>query len=170
MGKTVVILALLICGTWSVARADSGSATLQRVFDAAARGILQQYGHTADARQRYAHQRQYRGPKKIPPGHMPPPGLCRGWIFGEPPGHQPPVGNCATVAATLPPGARLIYGGPARNSRLPSIFGERLPGDVLSRLPHWQGATPVVVGNDVVLIDTATRVILDVLRGAIHDN
>lgn len=34
---------------------------------------------------------------RIPPGHMPPPGLCRAWIVGRPPGHQPPSRTCARV-------------------------------------------------------------------------
>ena len=170
MRKIVAILFLAVVGLSPAARADSGTTTAEQVFTDLARSVLEQYGQTDQARELYANQRQYRGPKKIPPGHMPPPGLCRGWIFGEPPGHQPPVGDCDSVAASLPPGAQLIYGGPARNSRLPTIFGKSLPSDVRARLPRWDGADPVVVGDDVVLIDAATRVILDVLKGAIRDN
>lgn len=34
---------------------------------------------------------------RIPPGHMPPPGLCRAWVVDLPPGHQPPPRDCARV-------------------------------------------------------------------------
>lgn len=43
----------------------------------------------------------------IPPGHYPPPGMCRVWYPGRPPGQQPPVTNCAVV---VPPGAILVRG------------------------------------------------------------
>ncbi|MCA8906676.1 MAG: hypothetical protein KDA49_05080 [Rhodospirillaceae bacterium] len=43
----------------------------------------------------------------IPPGHYPPPGMCRVWYPGRPPGQQPPVSSCAVV---VPPGAVLVYG------------------------------------------------------------
>jgi hypothetical protein len=31
---------------------------------------------------------------RVPPGHMPPPGLCRAWYPGRPPGHQPRPERC----------------------------------------------------------------------------
>jgi surface antigen len=45
---------------------------------------------------------------KIPPGHLPPPGLCRVWHQGTPPGHQPPPGDCAALSRGVPPGACLV--------------------------------------------------------------
>lgn len=30
----------------------------------------------------------------VPPGHLPPPGLCRVWIEGRPPGQQPSPVSC----------------------------------------------------------------------------
>lgn len=63
----------------------------------------------------------------------------------------------------LPPGLQKHI---ARNGTLPPGLAKReLPPDLLSRLPrrpHGQGYR--VVGDDVVLIDTATRVILDVMK------
>lgn len=50
------------------------------------------------------------GMKKIPPGHMPPPGSCRIWYPNTPPGHQPPPGDCYTLSRNVPPGAWLIRG------------------------------------------------------------
>jgi hypothetical protein len=57
---------------------------------------------------------QGRGRKagKIPPGHLPPPGLCRVWHDGVPPGHQPPATSCADARyEAARSGGRLIYGG-----------------------------------------------------------
>jgi hypothetical protein len=46
----------------------------------------------------------------IPPGHYPPPGMCRIWYPGLPPGQQPPPGDCRTLQYQIPPGAVLVYG------------------------------------------------------------
>ena len=48
---------------------------------------------------------------QVPPGHLPPPGMCRVWYPDRPPGHQPPPGPCNVLAARLPRGAHLIRGG-----------------------------------------------------------
>lgn len=34
----------------------------------------------------------------IPPGHLPPPGMCRIWYPDRPPGHQSPPDDCAYLA------------------------------------------------------------------------
>ena len=47
----------------------------------------------------------------IPPGQMPPAGLCRVWIDGVPPGRQPRATDCATARAQAPANSRIIYGG-----------------------------------------------------------
>ncbi|HXH01700.1 MAG TPA: tetratricopeptide repeat protein [Candidatus Competibacteraceae bacterium] len=44
----------------------------------------------------------------VPPGHWPPPGLCRVWLPDRPPGHQPPPGDCHGLARQVPPGAWLL--------------------------------------------------------------
>lgn len=48
----------------------------------------------------------------IPPGHLPPAGLCRVWYDGVPPGRQPAATNCreAERRAARDRGARVIYG------------------------------------------------------------
>ena len=49
--------------------------------------------------------------KHIPPGQMPPAGMCRVWIDGVPPGQQPAPTDCQTAVATKPANARVIFGG-----------------------------------------------------------
>lgn len=51
-----------------------------------------------------------RSSSKVPPGHRPPPGMCRIWIDGVPPGRQPAPTDCATAERTRPANARVIYG------------------------------------------------------------
>lgn len=48
---------------------------------------------------------------RIPPGHLPPPGLCRVWYPGRPPGHQPPPTDCDSAYWYAPPGSYIVYGG-----------------------------------------------------------
>ena len=51
-----------------------------------------------------------RGKGKVPPGHMPPAGLCRVWYDGVPPGRQPRPTNCAEAERMAArDGARVIY-------------------------------------------------------------
>ena len=59
-------------------------------------------------------QQQGQGNRKsshIPPGQMPPAGMCRIWIDGVPPGQQPAPTDCQTAVATKPANARVIFGG-----------------------------------------------------------
>ena len=53
-----------------------------------------------------------RSTDRIPPGHLPPRGMCRVWIDGVPPGQQPPVTDCATAQrdAYGRANAHVIYG------------------------------------------------------------
>lgn len=52
-----------------------------------------------------------RGPGRIPPGHLPPPGECRVWHDGRPPGQQPPPTDCATARWQAErTGGRVVYG------------------------------------------------------------
>jgi hypothetical protein len=55
-------------------------------------------------------QSRDRGPDDVPPGHRPPPGLCRIWLNGVPPGQQPEPTDCATAVRERPAGARVIFG------------------------------------------------------------
>lgn len=51
-----------------------------------------------------------RGPTKVPPGHMPPAGMCRIWIDGVPPGRQPAPTDCATARRRAPRNSVVLYG------------------------------------------------------------
>jgi hypothetical protein len=46
----------------------------------------------------------------IPPGHLPPKGMCRVWIDGVPPGQQPPVTTCSAALANRVANSRVIFG------------------------------------------------------------
>lgn len=54
--------------------------------------------------------RDGRNSQGIPPGQMPPAGMCRIWIDGVPPGRQPAPTDCATAERNRPANARVIYG------------------------------------------------------------
>ena len=45
----------------------------------------------------------------VPPGHLPPPGMCRVWFPGRPPGHQPPPTHCGEARHEAPMGAWVLY-------------------------------------------------------------
>lgn len=47
---------------------------------------------------------------KIPPGQLPPKGMCRVWIDGVSPGLQPPITDCATAERNRVANSRVIYG------------------------------------------------------------
>ena len=53
----------------------------------------------------------------IPPGHRPPPGMCRIWIDGVPPGLQPAPTRCEDAVRHRPSNARVIYGSDSRDDR-----------------------------------------------------
>ncbi|HEX6089599.1 MAG TPA: hypothetical protein VFZ13_05520 [Gemmatimonadales bacterium] len=57
------------------------------------------------------------GVDKVPPGHMPPPGMCRIWIDDVPPGRQPKPTDCTTARRRVPDNARVIYGARTTSSR-----------------------------------------------------
>jgi hypothetical protein len=77
---------------------------------------------------------QYRDTQGIPPGHLPPAGLCRVWYDGVPPGRQPRATDCRTASqvASRDRNARVIYGDSGgwgadpravpRGSRSPNVY------------------------------------------------
>lgn len=64
------------------------------------------------------------GASRVPPGHLPPPGLCRIWINGVPPGRQPRPTDCATAERYRPSNARVIYGA-RRDARYDGRYDDR---------------------------------------------
>jgi hypothetical protein len=60
----------------------------------------------------------------IPPGQLPPAGMCRVWYDGVAPGRQPRPTNCraAERAASRDRNARVIYGADRNNSRNDRIY------------------------------------------------
>lgn len=169
-----IVLATGLCAAATApvhAETQSNDDLVVMVFDQLERAILQDYATTPDAVERSRQSGgHYRGPDKVPPGHMPAAGQCRAWVFGKPPGQQAPAGDCASIAANMPAGAELIYGGPARGATLPAGYGIDLPADILDKLPRRQDTERVVVDDDIVLIDRTTRVILDILSNVIAQN
>jgi len=47
---------------------------------------------------------------RIPPGHMPPRGMCRVWYYDLPPGKQPPVMSCHKIGRHIPSNAIIVRG------------------------------------------------------------
>jgi hypothetical protein len=94
-----------------------GLALLASPADAQGRGKGKQK-HSYDRGATYSMQSKGHGKskaKKVPPGHLPPAGLCRVWYDGTPPGHQPPPTDCGTARReAYRTGGRVIYGGNAR--------------------------------------------------------
>ena len=66
----------------------------------------------------------------------------------------------------LPPGLQKHID---RTGRLPpGLEKRRLPGDLRGLLPARKGQDYRVVGNDIVLIETATSLILDIMKGVLR--
>jgi hypothetical protein len=77
--------------------------------------------------------------------------------------HLPPV---LANAKPLPPGiAKKIARGGAMP---PGIAKKSVPGALLSELPSRPGQKWLLVGTDLLVVEIATNVIVDVLKGAIR--
>lgn len=61
----------------------------------------------------------------------------------------------------LPPDIARNYG---RGKPLPPGIANKLPPGVLANLPRYQGYEYARVGQDVVLVDAATKVVVDVIE------
>ena len=97
---------------------------------------------------------QGRGRNKqgVPPGHLPPEGLCRVWYDDVPPGQQPPPTSCyeAERVAARDRYARVVYGGYGGGPRDRSVYGDDrrdYPGDIWRgenerRRPNTDGRRP----------------------------
>jgi len=65
----------------------------------------------------------------IPPGQMPPAGMCRVWYDGVPPGRQPRATSCneAERIASRTNNARVIYGSNSGDYRNDRVYGNNYP-------------------------------------------
>ena len=68
----------------------------------------------------------------IPPGHLPPPGMCRVWMPGEPPGHQAKSRSCSGIERTAPAGSYIVER-PGKDKKVVHVrvMDERRPGVVV---------------------------------------
>lgn len=66
---------------------------IRSVFAGSLLGLALLGSQPADAQARRARY------ERIPPGHLPPSGMCRAWIDGVPAGRQPRATSCATARA-----------------------------------------------------------------------
>ncbi|MDQ3421244.1 MAG: hypothetical protein M3541_21155 [Acidobacteriota bacterium] len=93
--------------------------------------------------------------KAVPPGHVPPAGLCRVWYDGVPPGRQPAPTSCyeAERIASQTRNARVVYGGDSRRNDGPIYrdqYPNQYPGDVRrddGRSPSTDGRRPNTNGR-----------------------
>ena len=79
----------------------------------------------------------HRGPSTaarlgIPPGHLPPPGMCRVWFPGQPPGHQPRARSCDRIERMAPAGSWIVYR-PSEDRKVVHVrvVDDRRPGVVV---------------------------------------
>jgi hypothetical protein len=90
----------------------------------------------------------------IPPGHLPPDGLCRVWYDGVPPGRQPHPTSCyeAERVASRQRNARVIYGRSGRNDAPIYRDDRQYPGGVWrgddGRRPGTDGRRPNPAGQN----------------------
>ncbi len=69
----------------------------------------------------------------IPPGHLPPPGMCRVWLPGRPPGHQPRPTSCGQARHDAPAGSWVLYRPHKDRKRVHvSVYDERQPRVVVA--------------------------------------
>jgi hypothetical protein len=68
----------------------------------------------------------------IPPGHLPPPGMCRVWVPGEPPGHQAAPRSCSNIERTAPAGSYIVER-PGKDKKVVHVrvMDEHRPGVVI---------------------------------------
>ena len=175
----VLVLASGLARAQETGVAQGGDPVIEAIFDEIEDRLIRDYFDRARAEDDDGQdqtKKKGKGRKKgwvqgIPPGHLPPPGLCRAWLPDTPPGHQPPPGDCGRVRAGLPEGARLVYGGRrGKDDTLPPGLGTLLPDDLIDVLPlPYPDTERVLVDDDVYLVRQGTRIILDVIEGVLKE-
>lgn len=185
MFRTLIIAAALLAPSLALAQetgvAQGDDAVIEAIFDEIEKRVIREYyeaqrdAEPDDDQGQSKSKNKGKGRKKgwvqgIPPGHLPPPGLCRVWLPDTPPGHQPPPTDCASAARDAPAGARLVYGGArGKDDVLPPGLGTRLPDDLLDGLPlPYPDTDRLLVDDDVYLVRAGTRIILDVIEGVLR--
>lgn len=137
----IFVFALIVFYSLPAAAADkaldaAGKRVIQRVFDETEKAIIEEYfGKKLSGKEGEGKEK---GAKKMPPG--------------------------LAKRDELPPGlARQVE----KNGRLPPGLARRdLPSDLEAKLPPpGEGMKRLVAGSDVVLIEKATDLVLDVIYG-----
>ena len=89
-----------------------------------------------------------------------PPTVTRAWCVSV---LRPPE---FAGAKPLPPGIQRKI---ARGGALPPGIAKRyMPGDLLAQLPKRPGQEWILAGTDLVIVEVATRIIVDVLKDAVR--
>jgi Ni/Co efflux regulator RcnB len=127
-------------GPVQIAQTNTG---IEKVFNDLERRVIREVLGAANAQDGETDKRQGKGGKNGKGGKGPPPGLAKRDSF--PPGLQRQL---------------------ERNGRLPpGLEKKAFPAHLRGQLPSpLRGTERVIIGNDAVLIDTATNVVLDVIR------
>lgn len=146
---TIITAALFLVAPHSGAIADGPvqiaqtNTGIQKVFNDLERRVIREVLGAANAQNVETDNRKRKGGKKGKGGKGAPPGLAK--------------------RDSLPPGLQRQL---QRNGRLPPGLAKKaFPAHLRGQLPSpLQGTERLIIGNDAVLIDTATNVVLDVIR------
>lgn len=91
-----------------------------------------------------------RGPLNIPPGHLPPPGMCKIWFPNTPPGRQSKrSGNCKTLQRRVPEGAWLIRHPSGRGSNTVdvSVYEKTSSGSLSLKIRTYNFETGIFISE-----------------------
>ncbi len=147
----LVAVAMFPLGAVRAEGATQTEEVLARVFSDIERQVIREY-----YRNRGEVKRGERGDNRHAAGR----GHKNKYAAGHGGGSLPPG---LAKRTDLPPGLQRQL---ERNGHLPpGLEKHPLPNDLLTRLGRRYGAERQLVGSDVLLVDTATGVILDILRG-----
>jgi hypothetical protein len=97
---------------------------------------------------------------EVPPGHRPPPGMCRIWLDGVPAGQQPAPTDCATAVRNRPANGRVLFGDdyakPGSANKYRDDRGDRQrDDDRLDRQQRYPSTMPEMIG--AILIERGRR-------------
>ena len=81
----------------------------------------------------------------IPPGHYPPPGMCRVWIPGRPPGHQARPVSCATAIRNVPTGAWILHRSKGKKDPLEVTFYDERRAGIVVDVQFYDPDTGVLI-------------------------